>query len=364
MMTEGPSRYSGPAYPNGVSADLLSSIAPTPLQVLVPGRLAAAGSHLLYGNLSENGGYIGIPLILLLVFLTAMCWRSRWVRFAAVLVVLTTVLSLGAHLVVDNHVTVLPLPWDLLQHLPFASDVIVSRLSLYTAFFISLLVALGMSELLDRWRTSPTPSMPCRRARFDEHRVRVFSAVALGVLLLASALSWIPSWPMETAPADVPAFFASPAVDRIPSGSVVLISPYPSVAEVQPQMWQAVAGMRFRIIGGYALSAGPQGTSTDFPQVLRPTAVQRFLWAKATGGDPYPSGSFPSEGKGLACQLRTFLLRYRVGSVVSTAADAEPGPIDALYAQAMGSPSYNGDGVVAWFGVRRDVTARNSSCKA
>lgn len=363
MMTQGPYRYRGPAFPGGVSADLLSSVTPTPLQMFAPGRLAAFGSHLDAGNLTENASYLGLPLILLLIVLVAVCWRNRWIRFAAVLAVLTTVLSLGAHLIVDNHVTAVPLPWDALQHLPFADNVIVARLSLYTAMFTSLLLALGITELRSRWRSGGSPPIRHHRRRFDEKMVRRTWAGAFGVLGLVTVLSLIPSWPLETAPTDVPAFFTSEAVNRIPYGSVVLISPYPSVAEVQPQAWQAVAKMRFRIIGGYALVSGVNGDDTPFPQVLRPTPVQRFLWAKATGGPAYPAGPVPADNNELVCQLRAFLLRYRVASVISTAAEAEPGPIDALYNQAMGSPSYAGGGVTAWFDVSADVGVRIHSCK-
>ena len=366
VMTEGPYRYQGPAYPGGVSADLLSAITPTPLQTLVPGRLASVGAHLMFGNLSENGGYIGLPLILLLVALSALCWRNRWIRFAALLAVLTTVLSLGAHLIVDNHVTAVPLPWDLLQQLPWANNVIVARLSLYTAFFTSLLVALGMRDLRDRWRwrTSRGGALASRRPRDANVRFGAVWVGALGVVGLVAVLSLIPSWPLESAPADVPAFFTSGAVNRIPYGSVALISPYPSVAEVQPQMWQAVARMRFRIIGGYALFSGPQGTSTNFPEILRPRQVEQFLWAKATGGSAYPAGAVPSLDTALACRLRSFLLRYRVATVLSTADDAEPGPIDTLYTLAVGPPSATEGGVTAWFGVRADAEARMGSCAA
>ena len=363
MMTKGPSRYVGQAYPGGVSADLLSSIAPTPLQLLVPARLAVAGSHLVFGNGSENGsGYLGIPLVLLLIIFVVMCWRNRWIRFAALLTVLTTILSLGAHLIVDNHVTSVPLPWDVLQHLPLANNVIVVRLSLYTAFFAGLLVALAMTDLRDRWRRGRDSATEHRRARFEKRGGLVVAVSALGALGLVSVLSLIPSWPLVTAPADVPSFFASGEVQRIPYGSVTLISPYPSVAEVQPQLWQAVAKMRFRIIGGYALVPGSRGAPTNFPQILRPRQVEQFLWAHATGGAPYPMGPVPKDSNELACQLRSFLLRYRVASVIATPANAQPGPIDALYTRAMGPPTYTGGGVMAWFGVRDDVASRAGSC--
>jgi hypothetical protein len=243
-----------------------------------------------------------------------------------------------------------------------ANNVIVVRLSLYTSFFAALLVALAMTDLRGRWQRSRGSGPGRRRAGLDERGGFVVAVVTLCALGLVSALSWIPSWPLETAPADVPAFFASGAVQRIPYGSVALISPYPSVAEVQPQVWQAVAQMRFRIIGGYALVPGSGGAPTNFPEVLRPRQVEQFLWAKATGGDPYPDGRVPADGRALTCQLRSFLVRYRVATLISTTADAEPGPIDALYVQAMGPPSYVGGGVTAWFGVLDRVGTRNRSC--
>jgi hypothetical protein len=362
MMTHGPYSYRGPAFPGGVSADFLTSVTPTPLQMFTPGRIAAFGAHLDGGNLTENASYIGIPLLLLLIVVVGLCWRNRWIRFAAVLALLMTILSLGSHLVVDNHVTPVPLPWDVLQHLPFAGNVIVARLSLYTALFASLLLALGMADLRDRWRGAGDPAVRHRRRRFDEKSVRWVWACVLGVLGVVAAFSWIPAWPLETSPTNVPAFFSSPAVNRIPYGGVVLISPYPSVAEVQPQAWQAVAKMRFRMIGGYVLVAGANGDDTPFPQVLPPTPVQRFLWAEATGGPAYPVGPVPGVSDELACQLRSFLLRYRVDAVISTAFEADPQAIDALYSRAMGPPSYTGGGVTAWFDVRHDVVTRGVSC--
>jgi hypothetical protein len=131
---------------------------------------------------------------------------------------------------------------------------------------------------------------------------------------------------------------------------------------VQPQLWQAVAGMRFRIIGGYALVASPSGSSTNYPGILRPTAVQRFLWAKATGGAPYPTGRVPDANRELACQLRAFLLRYRVDTVISTTADAQPQPIDALFHAALGSPTYVGGGATVWFHVPGDISVGQPSC--
>jgi hypothetical protein len=363
MMIEGPFRYRGPAYRSGFSADLVSSIAPTKMQKFVPARLAAVDSHhLVSGNASENGLYLGIPLILLLLVLVVLCWKNRWIRFAGLMALIMSVLSLGPHLVVDNHMTSIPLPWDLLRHLPLANNVIVARLSLYTMLFSVVVVAVGMQELRVRWTLPHAPPWGATRSVFDPTRVRLVSIAVIGTLGIASALSLVPAWPLKTPPAAVPAFFASAEVNRIPYGSVVLISPYPSQVEVQAQMWQAVANMRFRIIGGFALVRTTAGSSSDYPDILTPEPVQRFLWAKATGGRPYPAGRVPSDDPELLCEVRSFLLRYRVGTVIWTSHDAQPGVIDALYDRAIGPPNYVGGGADVWFGVPDLVQARIRSC--
>ena len=363
MMTEGPFRYRGPAYPSGFSADLLSTIGPTKLQMVAPHRLAIADSRLLFGNLSENDSYLGIPLIVLLVVLVWVCRKNGWIRFAGVMGIVTTVLSLGPHLVVHNHVTSIPLPWDLFRHLPLADNIIVARLSLYTAIFATIIVALAMAELRSRWRARAAPTHGFGSStQFIDGSLRPVWVGLLGLLAALSVLSLLPAWPLKTRPVAVPAFFRSAAADRIPYGSVVLISPYPSVKDVQPQMWQAVARMRFRIIGGYALVPNARGASSILPDVLQPADVQRFLWASATGGSAYPRGRVPNDDTELACQLRGFLLRYQVNTVVSTTANARPRPLDALYFRALGSPDYVAGGATVWFHVQTRVQRGIASC--
>ena len=363
MMVAGPYRYRGPAYPHGFSDDLLSTIAPTTLQRFAPHHLAKMDAlHLLSGNLSENGAYLGIPLILLLVVLLGLSWRDLWMRFAAGMACLMTVLSFGPHLVVHNHVTPIPLPWDVLRHLPFANNVIVARFSLYTDLFVALMVGIGWREVRSRWRESWRVLMAPAPRWGVATTARWASGVVVGALALITALSLVPAWPLKTTDASVPPFFTSAAVTRVPYGSVVLISPYPSEIDVQSQLWQAAADMRFRIIGGYALVSNRLGSSTINPAVLRPEAAQRFLWAEATGGPPYPAGGMPVDSGGLVCELRSLLLRYRVDAVVSTRGAMRPRRIDALYTQAMGSPSYVGGGATAWFRVPELVAAHIRAC--
>jgi hypothetical protein len=48
-------------------------------------------------------------------------------------------------------------------------------------------------------------------------------------------------------------------VQRIPQGSVVLVAPYPGPSSATPMTWQALAGMRYRMPGGYFVGPQPNG---------------------------------------------------------------------------------------------------------
>ena len=56
-----------------------------------------------------------------------------------------------------------------------------------------------------------------------------------------------------SAPVVAPAYFTSSEVHRIPKGSVALVAPW-TVDERNddPQVWQALAGFRYRMPSGYA----------------------------------------------------------------------------------------------------------------
>jgi hypothetical protein len=172
----------------------------------------------------------------------------------------------------------------------------------------------------------------------------------IGIVTVVSLLLLVPNWPFPSTPADVPSIFTSSALDRVPAGSVALISPYPSVAAVQPQMWQAVAGMKFRIIGGYGLVRGPGGMSSNFPAVIPPVDVERFLWVGATGA-PYPVGPVPQLDSKLVCDFRKFLRRNHVQTVFAVPTFYVPAEMHSLFTQALGPPSVKKGTVDAWFRV-------------
>ncbi len=346
VMIAGPFHYDGPVFAGGLSADLLGPIVPTSSQLLDPGGWARVGDLLVRANIPENGSYLGPALCVLLVALLVRYWRSWRLRLCAAMIGVCFVLSLGPQLTVDGVNTGVALPFALLEHLPLLDNILTVRIALYVDLYVALMVALAMDTML----ADLSGHIPAR-----PNRSRVGLWAWLGFVATVAILcvaEWLPHWPYPSAPTGVPAYFRASAVRRIPEGTVALVSPYPSVEEVQPMLWRASAAMRFRILGGYGWFRGDHGASSDFPAVLAPMPVERFLWWGVTGGAVYPAGPVPQFGPKLIRRLRTFLARNQVGAVLWTPVGAEPTVTRRLFVAALGPPSQVTGGVDAWYDVQ------------
>jgi hypothetical protein len=239
----GPDRVHGAIQtPDVYVSDALAFFVPAPFQWHIPGwPRAFAHGYPYTGNASEWTSYLGVPLVLLLAVVAARGWRRPIVRVASLLLLAAAVLSLGPHLHVAGHVHPgVRLPWRLLQALPIAENVEPGRLTVFVDLFAALLLAVFIDAVL-------------RQPRW---------AVRLGGLALAAValLSYLPGGPLPTGRAPVPAFFTSTAVTAIPDGGVALVAPFPSGPySAGAMLWQAAAGMRFRMPGGYLVGPASNG---------------------------------------------------------------------------------------------------------
>ena len=96
--------YFGPAHINGppqslaslatFPGDLVAGIAPTVSQLFGSAHLKSIGDHLTGGDVTENGMYLGIPLIVALGLIVGFCRRVRTVVFFAVMLLVSYVLAL------------------------------------------------------------------------------------------------------------------------------------------------------------------------------------------------------------------------------------------------------------------------------
>ena len=105
----GPLHYTYVLPSGQYQSDLLSAVLPTSNQLIAPTSAAAISDHFA-NNLSENGAYLGIPLVVLLVAAGALCRRSKVVVIGVLLTLSAYVLSLGSPLLIHNNNTGLHLP--------------------------------------------------------------------------------------------------------------------------------------------------------------------------------------------------------------------------------------------------------------
>ncbi len=243
-------------------------------------------------------------------------------------------------------------------------------LSLFTTLFVSGTFAIGIDELRLRLmqRLSAPQQIP-QRWRWT---------VATGASLAIAVAVVVPFWPdhvppmTATTPKNVPPFFTSGSVHHIPTNSVVLAYPYPDqqttnfIAFHPGQsilLDQAIAGMRFKIIGGYGWFPSPSGyNGTINPSILQPRSVQTVFDAAFSGISLTRSG--PTSENDLAAQMRVFLEKFDVQTVIVLHQGKNPALAIADVTAAIGAPIESG-GVTVWFHVRqRLASARDNGPRA
>ncbi len=228
------------ALPSGqYQSDLLSGVLPTSNQLIAPTGATTISDHFA-NNLAENGAYLGVPLVVLLVAAGAVGRRSKVVIVGILLTLSAYLLSLGSPLLVHNNVTKVHLPGGILRHLPAINGAVLARFSVFVFLFAALVLGLAV-EWLRRW-----PRWPNRWVGLP------VAVLVSGVVLLPL----IPALPYEEVPVDTPAFFTTTAVDSVPQGSVAVLYPPTTSGDADSMLWQASAGMRFKMPGAYALVPG------------------------------------------------------------------------------------------------------------
>jgi len=307
-------------HPGGFSNDLLQFAVPTSIQQVFPPPADRLVPHFT-GNLSEQTGYLGLPLLLILAHTVWRFRAVRWVQVVALLLVVAAVLSMGPTLHVRGVSTHIPLPWVVFEHTPVLSNVIPSRVMLYGYLMAALLLALFVAHL---------------------RQMRGVRVAVGGLVLVAAAVLLLPRLDYPASAHDDPPFFLSGGdVSRIPEGAAVLVAPYVARGDdVDPEAWQVRSDMRFRMPEGYFLQPDPahSGTHLIGPE-LRPLASAMI--AIFDGSAP------PALDGATRARLQDDLRAWRVQAVL-----VGPMPnrdaMTAFLTDLLGAPPVLDQGVAAW----------------
>jgi hypothetical protein len=190
---------------------------------------------------SENGLYLGVPLLIVLLAGAVFLWRRPAMRVAAIVTVVAFVLSLGSRLVVGHHVvTSVPLPEAVFNRIPLLESTIAARYSLYVMLGAAVMLAMILEATHERLETT-----------HERLKAAMLAAAVPAGLAVVALVPLLPSWPYWLNVTQVPRYFTSaegPA--RIPEASVAVTYPFPLLRDAYPMLWQVAAGMRYKSPGG------------------------------------------------------------------------------------------------------------------
>jgi len=263
----------GPLHPSlPFSIDLLNLIIPTP--TMEPGRLSMPGAinRKFLGDISETGGYIGLPLILVVISFARSNWQERWARGLVLFFLAAVLLSLGPFLLVAGHVYFPLLSGVLLASIPVIDKALPARFMLYSFLALAIMAAKWLSN----------------------SRTRRMLRILFGVVIMLSVLPNLSASFWNTA-TNVPAFFRDALYRKfLFQSEIIAILPYSYNGN--GTFWQLQSDWYFRLADGYA-TMPPIG-------FRRWPAVRAFLRVDSV--------ALPAAGE----QLRAFMGAHQVSAVL------------------------------------------------
>jgi hypothetical protein len=257
------------------SADLLSFVIPTEI-TRIGSQTFASVAAAYTGNPTENGAYLGLPLLCGSLAFAVTAWRTRMAKLLSGCLIMGVIWSLGPHLWVDGQVTI-PMPWALFDKLPLLSQLLPVRVVVY--------VALAAAVMFAAWLAQP------RRTR-----VWRWTVAALSVAFLWPNLSAV--YPHTTISLfngryAQPRFFTTDLYRKYLRRNEVVL-PIPFGRTGPSLLWQAWTGMWFRMASGHFYIPA---SYADQPAVTQ-------LLAGA------PSGN-------ATMMLRWFMVTHHVGAIIA-----------------------------------------------
>jgi hypothetical protein len=252
--------------------DLVNFVIPTRLNQLGRIPLFQTITHRYLSSLYDCGGYVGLPLLLIVVLLACERWHDRSSRLIVYMFASACMLAMGPFLEIIGY-RLLPLPGAALAAIPLIDKAQPGRLMLYAYVALAIIVA--------KW--------------FAEESGRKGLRWALGLAVVPFMLPNLSAsfWATST---DIPAFFDSGLYRQyLTPGETIMVLPYGYRGE--GMLWQASTKMYFRMAGGY-LSAVP------------PVPREYRRWPIVAG--LYYFEGVPEAGD----QLKAYLANHDVGAII------------------------------------------------
>jgi len=278
----GPLRQHGsPFSPDYFKNDLAGLVVPSSLMLFHTAGSAAAAARF-EGRLPEYLGYLGWPLIVVLLLAAIQFWRLLPVRTSAVACAVLGVFSLGGTLLASgSEQHGIKLPWYWLEGQPVLNVVLPDRFSIVADGAAAALLAFSVDAAVSGFAAYAVARLP-RLASGWRPTAVVMSCAVLTVLPLVPRP--LPATAATPLPSGWSAVFASL---RLPASAAVLVVPIPVSAFTEPLRWQADTGEPGSLVGGYFIGPAWDGHAHTDGGVLVPAGrYLNYLWAGSVAGLP------------------------------------------------------------------------------
>jgi hypothetical protein len=315
--------------------NLLSPFVPTTRDILSTHGLNKISSTFAFHNITENGGYLGIPLVIAVIAVAIWRWREPIVKIASITAVVAFILSLGALLSVGTDNTRVRMPAMVFEHLPLLDSTVPARYAVIVLLFVTILFAVG----LDR-------AIASIRERYDSRERQHRSFLLLGLGVVVALVPVIPSLPLAMSELPWSAASLSSLKREVPKGSALLTYPYPAPPYSEAMLWQAVSGMNYRLFGGYATVQGTSKWGQSRPLIDSPAVVQEYLVSEEAPRFDYYHRPKPSTVTTAA--LCSYVRNYDVGAVVIWRGYRHWHKVSRYVTRTLGAPTYPSGTFETW----------------
>ena len=131
--------------------------------------MRSLGDQVVDRLITGENSYIGIPVLLVVGYLVYRFRRVPRVQLTSALLLLSALLTLGPHLVVDGHSTRFPLPFLIFDHIPLFNSIVPPRMAFGVDTCLAALIAFkprrGPPRRADFPPTWPTTAVEDARTR-------------------------------------------------------------------------------------------------------------------------------------------------------------------------------------------------------
>ncbi len=346
-------QHGSPFTPDFFKNDLSAFVVPS--SYLLFHTTGSAAEALRYqGHLPEYLGYLGWPLLIVLVGAMAVSWRRLPVRAAGVTFGVLAVFSLGGTLLFGGHEhPAIKLPYYWLQGLPVLSAALPDRYSIEAAGAAAALLAFATDAAVPAFAAFAARRLPRLAVGWRPAAV-VMSCAILAVLPIM--------------PAPLPAAEATPLPPGwsavftwlgLPASAHVLVVPIPMSTFTEPMRWQADTGEPASMVGGYFMGPAWNGRGYIDGSGTPPAGLYlNAMWLESSQGLPKALGagvpasaspaseSFVNVKAVLDPAMRAQIRAWRVTAVVAV---AKPDSVLGRYLTVLlGPPADAAGDVLAW----------------